>query len=67
LRLLGGEFAIDTVLGVGLITYTYFALRRAYQISRTRGAVSAAVLTFGVVLTIIAYHTVLFYLTFWTT
>ncbi|MFL5483976.1 MAG: DUF3667 domain-containing protein [Gemmatimonadaceae bacterium] len=67
LRLLGGEFAIDAVLGVGLVTYTYLALRRAYNTSRARAAISAAVVSFAVVLTIIAYHTVLFYLTFWTT
>jgi len=67
LRLLGGEFAIDTVLGVGLFTYVYLGLRRAYETSRTRSAISAALLSFAVVLTIIAYHTVLFYLTFWST
>ena len=67
LRRLGGELAIDTVLGVGLVTYTYLGLRRAYQISRARSAISAIVVSFTVVLTIIAYHTVLFYLTFWTT
>lgn len=67
LRMLRGEFLIDTVLGIGLVTYTYLALRRAYQTSPTRSAISAVVLTFAVVLTIIAYHTVLFYLTFWTT
>ncbi len=66
-RMLGGELAIDTVLGIGLLTYTYLGLRRAYQTSRTRAALSAVVLSFAVVLTIIAYHTVLFYLTFWTT
>ncbi len=66
-RRLGGELAIDTVLGTGLVTYTYLALRRAYQTSRTRSAISAVAVSFTVVLTIIAYHTVLFYLTFWTT
>jgi len=67
LRRLGGELAIDTVLGFGLVTYIYLGLRRAYETSRTRSAISAAVLSFAVVLTIVAYHTVLFYLTFWTT
>lgn len=67
LRMLGGEFAIDIVLGIGVVTYTYLGLRRAYQTSPTRSAISAVVLSFAVVLTIIAYHTVLFYLTFFTT
>jgi hypothetical protein len=67
LRLLGSEVAIDTVLAAGLLTYIYLGLRRAYQTSKWRSAIGAGVLTFAVVLTIIAYHTVLFYLTFWTT
>lgn len=67
LWLLTGRFAIYVVLGIGLLTYTYLAIRRAYQTSRTRAAISAAVLSFAVSTTIVAYHTVLFYMTFWTT
>ncbi|HJP86989.1 MAG TPA: DUF3667 domain-containing protein [Gemmatimonadaceae bacterium] len=67
LRRLGGELAIDTVLGIGLFTYVYLALRRAYETSRVRSVVDALLLSFAVVLTIIAYHSVLFYLTFLTT
>jgi hypothetical protein len=67
LRVLGSEFAIDSVLLAGLLVYLYLGLRRAYQTSRVRSAINAAILSGTVVLTIIAYHMVLFYLTFWTT
>jgi hypothetical protein len=67
LRVLGSEQAIDTVVLCGLVVYLYFGLRRAYQSSRLRSAISAAVLSTTVVLTIVAYQVVLFYLTFWTT
>jgi len=65
--MLGSELAIDSVLGIGLFTYVYLGLRRAYEISRVRSAVNALLLSFAVVLTIIAYHSALFYLTFRTT
>jgi hypothetical protein len=67
LRILGSELAIDTALLAGLMVYFYLGLRRAYQTSAVRSTVSAAVLSGTVVLTIIAYHAVLFYMTFWTT
>jgi hypothetical protein len=67
LRLLGSELAIDIVLLVGLFVYLYLGLRRAYQTSSARSAINAGILSGAVVLTIIGYHTALFYLTFWTT
>jgi Protein of unknown function (DUF3667) len=66
-RLFGGEIAIDIVLFVGLLVYSYLGLRRAYQPSKTRLAVAALALAVTVPLTIIGYHTALFYLAFWTT
>lgn len=66
LRRLGGEFAIDTVISAGLSVYLYAGLRRAYETSPLRSAITAAMLAVAVVATIVAYHTVLFYMTFWT-
>ena len=67
LRLLGSESTIDSVLLAGLLAYFYLGLRRAYLTSRVRSIASGAILSAVVVLTIVGYHTVLFYLTFWTT
>jgi hypothetical protein len=66
-RVLGSEQAIDTVLLSGLVVYLYLGLQRAYQLSRLRSAIDAAVLSVTVVVTIVAYQVALFYLTFWTT
>jgi hypothetical protein len=67
LRVLGSEASIDTVLFGGLLVYCYLGLRRAYLASRLRAIISATILSAVVVGTIVAYHAVLFYLTFWTT
>jgi Protein of unknown function (DUF3667) len=67
LPLLGGEVATDTVLFMGLLVYGYLGLRRAYQTSKTRSALIAFGVAVTVPLTLIAYHTMLFYLSYWTT
>jgi hypothetical protein len=67
LRILGSEQAIDTALLCGLLVYLYLGLRRAYQTSRVRSVINAAIFSTTVILTIVAYQVVLFYLTFWTT
>lgn len=67
LRILGSELVIDSLLLAGLLVYLYLGLRRAYQTSKLNSTISAVVLSFTVVLTVVAYHSVLFYLTFWTT
>ena len=67
LRMLGGELALDSVVFIGLLWYFKVGLRRAYQPSKKRLAISAVVLAITVPVTIVAYHSVLFYLAFWTT
>ena len=67
IRLLDREYTVDAILVIGLATYVYLGLRRAYQVSRTRAALSAVVLAATAGMLIGVYHNLLFYATFWTT
>jgi uncharacterized protein DUF3667 len=64
---LQGELAIDLMIFIGLVTYIYLALRRAYETSQTRSAISAIILSMAVGFSIALYHNLVFYSTFWTT
>lgn len=64
---LQGELAIDLMVFIGLSVYIYLALRRAYETSQTRSAISAIVLSVAVGLSIALYHNLVFYTAFWTT
>jgi Protein of unknown function (DUF3667) len=64
---LQGELAIDLTIFVGLVVYIYLALRRAYEMSPTRSAISATILSMAIGLSIALYHNLLFYTTFWAT
>jgi hypothetical protein len=64
---LQGELAIDLMIFVGLTVYIYLALRRAYETTYTRSAISAIVLSVAVGFSIALYHNLLFYTAFWTT
>jgi TM2 domain-containing membrane protein YozV len=64
---LQGEPAIDLMIFVGLTVYIYLALRRAYETTYTRSAISAIVLSVAVGFSIALYHNLLFYTAFWTT
>jgi hypothetical protein len=66
-RTLQTELAIDTILLVGISIYMYLGFRRAYQVSRTRAAVSGVVLAFMAGFLIALYNNLLFYATFWIT
>ena len=66
-RALDTEFAIDTILLMGVSAYLYAGLRRAYQASRMRAGLSAVILAATVGLLVGVYHNLLFYVTFWTT
>ena len=61
------ELAIDVILFAGLSVYMYLGFRRAYGTSRTRSAINAVMLPVATLLSIVAYHSLLFYLVFWTT
>ena len=60
------ETGIDVILFLGLSIYMYLGFRRAYHSSRLRSAVNAIMLAGTTGATIAAYHSLLFYLTFWT-
>jgi hypothetical protein len=64
---LQGELAIDLIISAGLILYIYLALRRAYETSSIRSAISAIILSLAIGLTIALYHNLVFYTTFWAT
>ena len=66
-HVLDREYTIDAILLIGLASYIYLGLRRAYQASRTRAALSAVVLAVTAGMLIGVYHNLLFYATFWTT
>ncbi len=64
---LQGELAIDLMIFFSLIVYIDLALRRAYETSKTRSAISAVILSTAVGFSIALYHNLLFYTTFWAT
>ena len=55
------------MLITGLAVYMYFGLRRAYETSRVRAALSAFILAWTVAILIGVYHEAVFFATFWTT
>jgi hypothetical protein len=61
------ETGIDVILFLGLSVYMYLGFRRAYHSSRIRSGINAVVLAGATGATIAAYHSLLFYLSFWTT
>jgi len=61
------ETGIDVILIIGLSVYMYLGFRRAYQSSRLRSGINAIMLAGATGATIAAYHSLLFYLSFWTT
>ena len=61
------ETGIDVILFLGLSVYMYLGFRRAYNSSRIRSGINAVVLAGATGATIAAYHSLLFYLSFWTT
>lgn len=67
MRLLDSEPGITIVTITGLTTYMYLGLRRAYDASRVRAALSAFLLGWVILLLTGVYHNALFYATFWTT
>jgi hypothetical protein len=67
LRFLARESTLETVLLVGLTSYIYVALRRAYETGRVRAAISAVLLSLEAAFFFAAYQRLLFYITFWTT
>ena len=67
LSVIGTDLVITGLLEVGLIIYIYLGLRRAYETSRLRSALSALVLAWAVAILIGVYHEAAFFATFWTT
>ena len=65
--MIGTDVVITGLLEVGLIIYIYLALRRAYETSPLRSALSALVLAWAVAILIGVYHEAAFFATFWTT
>jgi hypothetical protein len=61
------ETGIDVILFLGLSVYMYLGFRRAYHSSRMRSGINAVILAGATGATIAAYHSLLFYLSFWTT
>jgi hypothetical protein len=66
-RTLARESTLETVLLIGLVLYIYAGLRRAYETSRVRAAITALLLSLEAAFFFAAYHQLLFYITFWTT
>jgi uncharacterized protein DUF3667 len=64
---LQGELVIDLMIFIGLSVYIYLALRRAYEMSQARSAISAIILSVAVGFSIALYHNLVFYTAFWTT
>jgi hypothetical protein len=60
------RWLVATVI-TGLTVYMYLALRRAYETSRARAAVSAFILAWTVAVLIGVYHEAVFFATFWIT
>ena len=67
LRVLASESTLETVLLIGLTSYIYNAVRRAYETPRFRAAISALLLSLEAGFFFAAYQRLLFYITFWTT
>lgn len=67
LRFLESDLVVVGMLITGLAVYMYFGLRRAYETSRVRAALSAFILAWTVAILIGVYHEAVFFATFWTT
>jgi hypothetical protein len=67
LKVIGSDSGITGMLLAGLTIYIYLALRRAYETSRLRSALSALILAWAVAILIGVYHEAAFFATFWTT
>jgi hypothetical protein len=67
LNVIGTDTGITGMLMAGLIIYIYLGLRRAYETSRLRSALSALILAWAVAMLIGVYHEAAFFVTFWTT
>ena len=61
------ETGIDVILFLGLSVYMYLGFRRAYHSSRMRSGINGVILAGATGATIAAYHSLLFYLSCWTT
>jgi hypothetical protein len=61
------ETGIDLILMTGLSIYMYLGFRRAYHSSPIRSGINAVILAGATGATIAAYHSLLFYLSFWMT
>ncbi len=67
IRMIDGNMGIAAVTLVGLTIYMYKGLRRAYDASRPRAALTAFLLAWAMMFLVGVYHLALFYVTFWTT
>jgi hypothetical protein len=67
LKVMGGELTLGIVLVAGVIVYGYSALRRAYELTRLRAAVTGVALAVAVLYLTGVYHHILFWATLWST
>jgi len=67
LRVLESDLGVVGALVTALTIYMYFGLRRAYEASRFRAALSAFILAWTVAILTGVYHEAVFFATFWMT